>query len=127
MLVINFGAMANYFLWLEALAGLKALYDLSEGAVDYAANLTRHREERATQEAARRASVAYSTYSDAEIEAILKRIEGCRQRFITQGGGDDRKACLCSIFKEIAAGNGGTLPQVDDWENMFRRLNCARI
>jgi hypothetical protein len=118
--------MANPLLWLEALAGLKALYDLSEGAVDYAASLRKHRDEKDTQAAARIASATYSTYSDAEIEAILKRIEGCRQRFITQGGGDDRKICLCSIFKEIAAGNGGVLPDVDDWGNMFRRLNCSR-
>jgi hypothetical protein len=123
--VIDFRAMADAFLWLEALAGLKALYDLSEGAVDFAASLNRHREEKETQLAAQYASADYSTYSNAEIEAILKRIEGCRLRFITQGGGEDRKNCLCSIFKEIVAGNGGTMPRVDDWDNMFRRLNCS--
>ena len=116
--------MADPFLWLEALAGLKALYDLTEGAVDYAANFQRHRQERATIAEARRASEEYSTYSDDEVRSILDRIEGCRKRFIEQGGGADRRRCLCSILKEIAEGNGGQLPHIDDWRNMFNKLSC---
>jgi hypothetical protein len=112
--------------WLDVIAGLKALYDVAREGVGYAESLRRHRNEPATQEAAKRASDALSTYSDAEVDSILARIEGCRKRFIAQGGGEDRKTCMCSIFKEIAAGNGGTLPHVDDWENMSRRLNCRK-
>lgn len=117
--------MASPLLWLEALAGLKALYDLTEGAVDYAASLQRHRQEPDTIREASRASVAFSTYSDEEIEATIRRINGCRDRFIAQGGGADRARCLCSIFNEIKAGNGGTLPLIDDWARMYAQLNCG--
>jgi len=118
--------MSNPLLWLEALAGLKALYDLAEGAPDYVANLRRHMEESATINEARRVAETFSTYSDDEIRAILKRIEGCRARFIAQGGGEDRTSCLCSIFKEIKDGNGGFLPLIDDWARMYKRLNCQK-
>jgi hypothetical protein len=122
--VVDVRAMASPLLWLEALAGLKALYDLTQGAKEYVERLRFHRAEESTIVESRRASRAYSTYSDEEIESIVKRIEGCQARFIAQGGGADRAECLCSIFKEIAAGNGGTLPEVDDWKKMYRKLNC---
>jgi len=116
--------MASPLLWLEALAGLKALYDLIQGGVDYAANLARHRAEPDTIEEAGRVSRAYSTYSDEEVQALIEKIEGCRKRFIAQGSGADRARCLCSIFNEISDGNGGSLPRIDDWERMYRQLNC---
>jgi len=116
--------MASYFLWLEALAGLKALYDLSQGVVDYAANYRRHRQEAATIAEAKRCSDSFSTYSDREIQELIRKIEGCRDRFIAQGGGEARSRCLCSIFNEIKAGNGGSLPHIDDWERMYAALKC---
>lgn len=118
--------MANPLLWLEALAGLKALYDLAEGAVDYTASLRRHREEAATIAEARRASETFSTFSDREIQELIRRIESCRDRFISQGSGHDRARCLCSILHEIKAGNGGRLPRIDDWERMYSVLRCAQ-
>jgi len=117
--------MASLFLWLEALAGLKALYDLTQGAVDYADRYHAHIRERDTLAEARRISVDFSTFSDKEVQAIIRRIAGCRDRFIAQGGGEDRARCLCSIFRKISDGNGGVLPRVDDWQNMFRQLNCG--
>ena len=54
-------AMASPLLWLEALAGLKALFDLAEGAVDYAASYRRHRQEADTIAEAQRISVEFST------------------------------------------------------------------
>jgi len=116
--------MANALLWLEALAGLKALYDLASGVPDYVASYLRHKEDQATIAESRRASEIFSTYSDAELEAIIKRIQGCRDRFIEQGSGLDRARCLCSIFKEIMDGNGGRLPKVDAWERMYEQLKC---
>jgi hypothetical protein len=123
--VVNSPVMANPLLWLEALAGLKALYDLAEGAVDFAASIQRHRQEADTIAEARRISVVFSTYSDREVEELLRKIEGCRDRFITQGSGADRARCLCSIFNEIKYGNGGSLPLLDDWSRMYQQLNCG--
>jgi hypothetical protein len=117
--------MANPLLWLEALAGLKALYDLAEGAVDYAASVRRHREEAATISEAKRVSEVYSTYSDREVEELLRKIEGCRDRFISQGSGHDRARCLCRILNEIREGNGGIMPHIDDWGRMYAVLKCG--
>jgi hypothetical protein len=116
--------MANAFLWLEALAGLKALYDLASGVPDYVSSYLRHKEDQATIAESRRASETFSTYSDDELGAIIRRIEGCRDRFIEQGSGLDRSRCLCSIFKEIRDGNGGRLPRIDAWERMYEQLKC---
>jgi hypothetical protein len=116
--------MANPLLWLEALAGLKALYDLASGIPDYAASYLRHKQDPATIAESKRVSETFSTYSDDEVEAINLRIQGCRDRFIVQGGGLDRSRCLCSIFKEIIDGNGGNLPAIDSWERMYEQLKC---
>jgi hypothetical protein len=124
-IVLDFRAMASPLLWLEALAGLKALYDLSQGAVDYWKSYTRHRRERATVLESRRISEAFSTYSDDEVRELIRKIEGCRDRFIKQGSGRDRARCICSIFNEIADGNGGILPAIDDWQRMYDQLRCG--
>jgi hypothetical protein len=116
--------MASPLNWLEALAGLKALYDLVQGGIDFATSYQRHRQESDTIAESQRVSLAYSTYSDRELEDLIRKIEGCRDRFITQGSGADRARCLCSIFKEISDGNGGSLPDVDDWRRMYGQLNC---
>ena len=116
--------MAGPLLWLEALAGLKALYDLASGVPDYLVSYNRHKEDQATIAESRRASETFSSFSDAEIEDLIRRIEGCRERFITQGSGRDRTRCLCGIFKEIMDGNGGRLPKIDAWERMNEQLRC---
>ena len=116
--------MASPLIWLEALAGLKALYDLAKGAADYTLSYQKHRQEPDTIREANRISSALSTYSDREVEELLKKIEGCRDRFISQGSGKDRARCLCSILSEIKDGNGGHLPHVDDWRRMYDELNC---
>jgi len=116
--------MASPLLWMEALAGPKALYDLVQGGVDYAASFQRHRQESDTIAESRRAASVFSTYSDREIEELVKKIEGCRDRFISQGSGADRVRCLCSIFTQIKDGNGGRLPMIDDWTRMRDELKC---
>ena len=118
--------MAGPLLWLEALAGFKALYDLVKSGADYAKSYQMHRQESATIAESQRVSEAYSTYSDREIQELIRKVEGCRDRFIKQGSGADRARCLCSIFNEIRDGNGGKLPAIDDWRRMYNELNCGR-
>jgi hypothetical protein len=117
--------MASIFLWLEALAGLHALYDVVRFGADYATSLVRHRNEPGIRREAEIAASRLSTYSDEEVEELLKRIQGCRDRFIKQGGGKDRARCLCSILDEIKDGNGGTLPDIDSWVDMYKQLQCG--
>ncbi len=55
------------------------------------------------------------------MEEPIKKIDGCRVRFIAQGIGADRSRCFCTIFKEISGGNGGLLPRIDDWQRMYNQ------
>jgi hypothetical protein len=119
--------MADVLLWLEALAGLKALFDLTEGAGDYFSRYTAHKREQATVREARRAAQTLSTYSDDEVWAIIRRIEGCRDRFIEQGSGRERSRCICSVLNEIAEGNGGIVPIIDHWREMYDQLGCESM
>ena len=61
------------------------------------------------------------------VELLLSPLKGCRDRFIQQGGGTDRSRCICSVLREAQEGNGGTLPEIDDWENIYRQLRCHRF
>jgi hypothetical protein len=118
--------MASFQAWLEVLSWIKALFEATTLGVDLQRAYQQHHEERATIDEAQRVSVAFSTFSEDEVEAILKRLKACRDRFITEGSGQARRQCLCSVFKDVIDGNGGTLPHIDDWENIFRQLSCSK-
>jgi hypothetical protein len=76
-----------------------------------------------TIEEAQTASVLYkTTFSDDELQDIIRRVEGCRVRFIEQGDGDDRVKCLCSVFRHAKTGNGGNLPDVGGWPEIYAQL-----
>jgi hypothetical protein len=118
--------MASPQLWLEVLAWIKTLFEATKATIDLRKTYEKYRTDRETLQEAQRVSVAFSTYSEAEVEAMLRRLEGCRDRFISQGGGADRAQCICSVLHEAMEGNGGTLPLIDDWQNIYRQLKCAR-
>ena len=77
-----------------------------------------------TQQEAKRISITYSTFTQQEIEALLERVEGCRDRFVEQGGGKERAQCICSVLNQAKIGNGGKLPEIDDWQHMYDTLKC---
>jgi hypothetical protein len=118
--------MASAQLWLEVLAWTKALFDSTKATIDLLATYRKYRTDKETVQEASRVSAVFSTYSDAEVEALLARLQGCRDRFVKQGGGGDRAACICSVLNEAAAGNGGTLPEIDDWARIYSQLQCVR-
>jgi hypothetical protein len=66
---------------------------------------------------------AFSTFSDAELEAIKKRIEACRDRFIREGSGGQRKTCFCSVLTDVKDGNGGVIND-PDWRRAYEQLGC---
>lgn len=118
--------MASFALWLEVLSWTKALFEAVTLGADVREQVRKHRQEKDTIAEAQRASVAFSTYSDAEVEAILNRLKHCEADFIATTDGAARHRCLCHVFAQIIAGNGGTLPIIDDWQNIFRTLNCPK-
>jgi hypothetical protein len=117
--------MASPELWLEVLSLTKALFDAVKSGADVIESYRKHRAEKETIQESQRVSATFSTYSEGELKAILARLEQCRDRFIKQGGGTDRARCVCSVLDEVKNGNGGQLPRIDDWENMYRQLGCA--
>lgn len=118
--------MAAVTLWIEVLSLGKALFDAVTSAIDFATAYKTHRHDPATEVEAARVSATFSTYSDAEVQALVTRLKGCQARFISQGAGADRRACFCSILEEAKEGNGGSLPQIDDWPRIFRTLGCGK-
>jgi hypothetical protein len=116
--------MASVLTWLEVLAGFKALYDLLKFGSDYSTSHLKHRQDPHTIAEARRVSQIFSTSSD-EMQALIEKIEECRVRIISEGSAKDRAGCLCSVFNEIKAGNGGGLPFIDDWQHMYDELGCG--
>lgn len=117
--------MASPQTWLEVLAWVKALFDATKGAIDLGEAYEKHRREHDTISESQRVSVAFSSYSDEEVRSLLARLQGYRQRFIEQGGGAERAQCICSVLNEAAAGNGGRLPKIDDWQRIYSELRCT--
>lgn len=111
--------------WLELLSWLKAAYDIISTGGDLYESYRKHKAEKDTIQEAQRASAVFSTYTDEELEAWAKRIEGCIKRAIEQGGGADRVRCICSVLNEIRIGNGGDLPEIDDWQRIYAQLRCG--
>jgi hypothetical protein len=118
--------MASPQTWLEILAWVKTLFEATKATIDLRATYEKYVKDKDTIRESERVSHDFSTYSDAEVESMLFRLKGCRDRFVSQGGGAERAKCICSVLQEAMEGNGGTLPRIDDWENIFRRLDCTR-
>lgn len=112
--------------WLEILAWTKTLFEATKASIDLASTYRKYSNDPETIIEAQRVSVTFSTYSDQEVEALGERIKGCRDRFIAQGGGADRAQCICSVLNQALEGNGGTLPLIDDWQNIYNTLQCQR-
>ena len=119
--------MASAQLWLELLAVSKAVFESTKAVIDFAATVQKYRRDPATIREAQRVSAQFSTYSDAEIDSLTKRMEACRMRFIDEGSGPQRAACMCSVLTDAMYGNGGQLPAIDDWHNMYGQLKCASV
>jgi len=118
--------MASPQLWLEVLSWVKTLFEATKATIDLGTTYEKYRSDKETLREAERVSVQFSTYSDAEAESLLRRLKGCRDRFVSQGGGVERARCICSVLHEAMEGNGGTLPFIDDWQNIYHQLRCSR-
>jgi hypothetical protein len=118
--------MASPQAWLDVLSWTKALFDAITLGASVSDAYQKHKREKDTISESRRVSVAFSTYSEDEVNAISKRLQECRDRFIAEGSGQQRARCLCSVLKDFKDGNGGVLPHVDDWANIYSQLHCER-
>jgi len=116
--------MGSFEVWLEVLSWTKALFEATTLGADLYTAYDQHRRERDTIAEARRVSATDSTYSPEEVDAILRRLQACRDRFVTEGSGPARRNCLCSVFRDAMEGNGGQMPPIDNWRGMFDQLNC---
>jgi len=118
--------MASSHAWLDVLALVKTLFEATKASIDLGKTYAKYRNDRETQQESRRVSVVFSTFSEEEVQALADRLRGCRDRFVEQGSGTDRARCICSVLNEVVAANGGTLPAIDDWQNIYFQLGCAR-
>jgi hypothetical protein len=95
------------------------------GENDLDRTIEKYRHDRATIQEATRVS-RLSTFSDEEVESLMAAVKRCRTRFTETHDGLSRVKCLCSVLREAKEGNGGTLPEIDDWENIYHQLDCQR-
>jgi hypothetical protein len=119
--------MGNFGQWLEILASVKAIAESIRTGLSLAETYAKYRHDPDVVREAERVSQDDSTFSPAEVSAIQARLEGCRTRFIEQGGGADRSRCVCGVLREAKEGNGGSLPRIDDWERYYAQLDCGRF
>lgn len=117
--------MASPQAWIELLSWLKTAFDVWRTGADVYDSYRRHKSEQDTINEAARVSAVFSTYTDEEIEAWADRIRGCIERAKEQGGGADRVRCICSVLNQIRIGNGGDLPEIDDWHRIYTQLKCV--
>ena len=111
--------------WANLAAIVSAMVDvLTIGKESFQRYLNLRMEDPALPELAVVLDAADSTFSDQELDAIKRRIEACRDRFVREGSGEQRKECLCSVLKDVKDGNGGDIP-VPDWADAYRQLRCA--
>jgi hypothetical protein len=92
--------MASPELWLEVLSLTRALFDAVKSGEDIVESYRKHKQEKDTIQASGRVSATFSTYSDKEVKSSLSNLEKCRDRFIRQGGGENRARCICSVLNE---------------------------
>lgn len=64
----------------------------------------------------------FNSYDPAELQAIYRRLAECRQQFMQTLEGQARQECICNVLRAVAAGNGGSLPDIDNWSETFKRL-----
>lgn len=113
--------MASPEVWIEALSTAKALFDLIMSGMDFVTARDKYRKESSILDESKRVSEVFSTFSDDEVNSITKRLDACRERFISEGSGEQRAECFCSVFRDVEDANGG-IPAIDDWQKMFQQL-----
>jgi len=42
-----------------------------------------------------------------------------------EGMGEARVRCLCSVLNQAKDGNGGELPDIANWKEIYTALKCA--
>ncbi|SRR6266566_974192 len=119
--------MASPENWLELLATAKALFETAGSAIRFLSALRHYLKDPETVAESHRVSEVFSTYSEAEIRTAIRRLNECREHFIREGSGRQRIRCFCSVFDDFKIGNGGRLPQINDWQRMYHQLGCDKL
>jgi hypothetical protein len=116
--------LASPQIWLQLLATIKAVAESVTSTIDVGTNINRYLSDSETIQESRRISRVFSTYSDDEVNAIARRLDECRRRFIAEGDGEQRRKCMCNALTDLKAGNGGQLPHADHWYEYWEQLRC---
>jgi hypothetical protein len=98
--------------WLEVLAMVKGLFKAITAGADLVTTIEKYRHDSETVEESRRVSASYSTYTEAEVDAIVARLNGCVQRFIKQGGGADGPDAFAACCEKQKWGTAARSPEL---------------
>ena len=123
--------MADLLLWLETIATVKAIWEITKDIPTRFASLDEaivyYKNDPQTREDAEQAILKYrNTYPDDVIKDIGERLRRCDDRFKETNDGDDRVRCVCTVLRNTAKGNGGHMPDISNWPEIFDQLNCKK-
>ncbi len=123
--------MADLLLWLETIATVKAIWEITKDIPTRFASLDEaiayYKNDPETREDAEQAVKKYrNTYPDDVIKDIGERLRRCDDRFKATNDGNDRVKCICAVLRNTADGNGGDMPDISDWLDIFEQLKCKQ-
>ena len=110
--------------WVEMISWSKTLFDASKSAIDLVSTFNKYQRDAKTIAEAQEAR-RVSTFSDEEVGSLAERIQNCRNVFTMEGTGEARVRCLCSVLNQAKDGNGGELPDISNWREIYTALKCA--
>jgi hypothetical protein len=116
--------VASQSFWLKLLATMKAAVSAVTDEADFGHELARYLSDSATIQESQRVSRDFTTYTDEQVRIMTSRLQACHDQFVQDGSPDQRVRCICEILNEARIGNGGRLPQIDDWPRFYRVLGC---
>ena len=67
-------------------------------------------------------ALTLNTYDPAEVRSIRNRLAQCKDHFESTFDGEARRKCICGVLQQVAVGNGGTLPDLEGWNDTFDQL-----
>lgn len=110
--------------WLRLLATVKAVSSAVMDEADFQHELAHWTSDGETIQESQRVSADFLDYTDEQVRVMASRLQACLDQTVQRASPDQRAECICGILNEVRIGNGGHLPQIDDWQDVYRQLGC---
>jgi|APSaa5957512535_1039671.scaffolds.fasta_scaffold314016_1 hypothetical protein len=110
--------------WALLVASISAMAESISAGVGFYEMLQKHKSDPKLPQKAAILREALSTYSEDEVESIQDNLNHCQEQFKATGNGPGRVQCFCFVLRNVKDGNGGTMPDIDNWQAVYEQLGC---